>query len=153
MKVINPVFRGVTCADSALFAGKETNDCTVRALASASKMPYEDAHILLNKHGRKNHIGASFRSMMNAYLEAGFELKSVHGTTQNAKWVARHTNMFACEGITLAKILPKLGKGSYILNVTGHAVAVVDGNLIDTFPNPVGKRVIAVFKKIEKPAE
>jgi hypothetical protein len=51
------------------------------------------------------------------------------------------------EGITLAKILPKLHTGSYIVNITGHAVAVVDGKLIDTFDNSANKRVISVFKK------
>lgn len=144
MKYIKADSRGAT-AD-----GLETNDCTVRALANASGMPYEDAHVLLKKYGRKNRCGAKFSTMHSAYNEAGFVLNSVHGTTGQARFVARFTKREAEAGITLGKILPKLTFGEYIVNVTGHAVAVVNGKLIDTFDNPSNKRVVAVFKKIEK---
>jgi len=141
MKLIKAVSRGATAG------GLENNDCTVRALANAGNIAYEDAHILLKKHGRKSWCGSTFTTMQKAYNEAGFALESVHGTTYAAKYVARVTGYLAEEGTTLAKIVPKLGKGSYIVNVTGHAVAVVDGELIDTYDNPANKRVIAVFKK------
>jgi hypothetical protein len=88
--------------------------------------------------------------MQKAYDEAGFVLNSVHGTTGQARYVARITKRESQEGITLAKILPKLAFGEYIVNTTGHAVAVVNGKIIDTFDNPAGKRVVAVFKRIEK---
>lgn len=153
MNYIKADFRGATCADSVLFAGKETNDCTVRALASASGMHYEKAHALLKKNGRKDRCGARFYTMKKAYNEANFSLHSVHGTTIQAKYVARITSTKAQEGITLGKLLPKLTKGSFIVNVTGHAVAVVNGELIDTFDNPAGKRVIAVFKRNELSAD
>lgn len=144
MKYIKADSRGATAG------GLETNDCTVRALANASGMPYEDAHVLLKKYGRKNRCGAMFNTMHKAYDEAGFVLNSVHGTTGQARWIARTTKREAEAGITLGKILPKLAFGEYIVNVTGHAVAVVNGKLIDTFDNPAGKRVVAVFKKVEK---
>jgi hypothetical protein len=144
MKYIKADSRGATAG------GLEHNDCTVRALANASGMDYFDAHNLLSKHGRKNHCGAKFGTMHKAYDEAGFVLNSVHGTTGQARYVARITKREAQEGITLAKMLPKLAFGEYIVNVTGHAVAVVNGKVIDTFNNPAGKRVIAVFKKVEK---
>lgn len=150
MRKIQPVFRGNTCDTSVEFAGKETRDCTVRALASASGMHYDNAHALLKKHGRKDRRGAFFGTMLKAYNEAGFILDSVHGTTVSARCAARISNRKADDGITLAKILPKLAFGEYIVNTTGHAVAVVNGKIIDTFDNPAGKRVIAVFKKIEK---
>jgi hypothetical protein len=150
MQKIEAATRGNTCDTSVEFAGKETRDCTVRALASASGMHYDNAHALLKKHGRKNRCGAFFGTMLRAYNEAGFVLDSVHGTTGAARCAARISNRKADDGITLAKILPKLAFGEYIVNTTGHAVAVVNGKIIDTFDNPAGKRVVAVFKKIEK---
>jgi hypothetical protein len=141
MKLIKAVSRGATAG------GLEKNDCTVRALANAGDIAYEDAHTLLKKHGRKNHCGAFFVTMLKAYNEAGFKLQSVNGTTGAARQSARIANVLSSEGITLAKILPKLHTGSYIVNITGHAVAVVDGKLIDTFDNSANKRVISVFKK------
>jgi hypothetical protein len=141
--------RGISCADS-LVHKNESRDCTVRSLASASGMHYDQAHELLKKHGRKNRCGAFFGTMLKAYTEAGFVLDSVYGTTGAAKHAARISSRKASDGITLAKILPKLAFGEYIVNTTGHAVAVVNGKIIDTFDNPAGKRVVAVFKKIEK---
>lgn len=143
MQKIQAVTRGATSAG-------ETRDCTVRALSNASGMPYENAHALLKKHGRKDRSGAFFGTMLRAYNEAGFILESVHGTTSAARWAARLSKREAEAGITLAKILPKLAFGEYIVNTTGHAVAVVNGKIIDTFDNPAGKRVVAVFKKVEK---
>ena len=144
MKTIQSFTRGATAG------GLEKNDCTVRALANAGGIDYADAHVLLKKHGRKNHCGAKFGTMHKAYTEAGFVVDSVHGTTGQARYVARITKRESQEGITLAKILPKLAFGEYIVNTTGHAVAVVNGKIIDTFDNPAGKRVVAVFKRIEK---
>jgi hypothetical protein len=150
MQKIKAYFRGNTCDTSTNFVGKETRDCTVRALASAAGMHYDNAHALLKKHGRKDRRGAFFSTMLAAYTEAGFVLDSVHGTTVSARYAARIANRKAQDGVTLAKLLPKLAFGEYIVNTTGHAVAVVNGKIIDTFDNPAGKRVIAVFKKIEK---
>jgi hypothetical protein len=143
MKTVQAVTRGATSTG-------ETRDCTVRALSNASGMHYDQAHSLLKKHGRKNRCGAFFSTMLKAYTEAGFVLDSVNGTTGAAKHAARIAKRQASEGITLAKILPKLAFGEYIVNTTGHAVAVVNGKIIDTFDNPAGKRVVAVFKKVEK---
>jgi hypothetical protein len=144
MKTIQSFSRGATAG------GLEKNDCTVRALANAGGIDYADAHILLKKHGRKNHCGAFFGTMLKAYTEAGFVLDSVYGTTGAAKHAARISSRKASDGITLAKMLPKLAFGEYIVNTTGHAVAVVNGKIIDTFDNPSNKRVVAVFKRIEK---
>lgn len=144
MRKIQAVYRGATSE-----TGTEARDCTVRALANAAEMPYEKAHALLKKHGRKDRRGAYFTTMKPAYEEAGFVLYGVYGTTTAARYTARITKMQASEGTTLGKLLPKLGLGEYIVNTTGHAVAVVNGKIIDTFDNPAGKRVIAVFKRID----
>ncbi len=143
MKTVQAITRGATSTG-------ETRDCTVRALSNAGGLHYDQAHALLKKHGRKDRRGAFFGTMLIAYNEADFVLDSVHGTTASARAAARIAKHEAQEGISLAKLLPKLAFGEYIVNTTGHAVAVVNGKIIDTFDNPAGKRVVAVFKKIEK---
>ena len=143
MQKIQAVTRGAT-------SDGETRDCTVRALSNASGMHYDNAHALLKKHGRKDRCGAFFGTMLKAYTEAGFVLDSVHGTTASARWASRVAKRKADDGITLSKILPKLAFGEYIVNTTGHAVAVVNGKIIDTFDNPAGKRVVAVFKRLNE---
>jgi len=144
MQKIQAVYRGATSS-----TGNERNDCTVRALANATEMSYEKAHALLKKHGRKDCKGAYFTTMKPAYEEAGFVLYGVYGTTRAARYTAHVTKQKANAGTTLAKLLPTLGFGEYIVNTTGHAVAVVNGKIIDTFDNPAGKRVVAVFKKVD----
>ena len=144
MRKVQAVYRGATSEK-----GNETRDCVVRALANAINMPYDNAHALLKKHGRKDRCGTYFHTMQSAYEEAGFVLNSVHGTTMAARATALMTGIKPEDGITLSKLLPKLGFGEYIVNTTGHAVAVVNGKIIDTFDNPAGKRVITIFKKVE----
>lgn len=126
----------------------ENNDCTVRALSNAADIDYSKAHHILSKHGRKDRNGAYFTTMLKAYTEAGFKLNSVHGTTHSARHASNESGVRASRGITLAKILPYLDNGRYIVNTTGHAVAVVNSQIIDTYDNQAGKRVIAVFKKL-----
>ncbi len=145
MKRIQSVYRGATSS-----TGNEHNDCTVRALANAIDMPYDQAHALLKKHGRKDRKGAYFPTMKAAYEEAGFIVNAVYGTTKRALHAAYVTKEKAKQGITLGKLLPTLGFGEYIVNTTGHAVAVVNGKIIDTFDNPANKHVVAVFKKVEE---
>jgi len=145
MRKIQAAYRGATCEK-----GNETKDCSVRALSNATEMPYEKAHALLKKHGRKDCRGVFFKTLKGAYEEAGFTLYGVYGSTRAARYAAHISDQKTAEGVTLGKLLPTLGFGEYIVNVTGHAVAVVNGKLIDTFDNPAGKRVVAVFKRINK---
>lgn len=145
MKQVFSVDRGVT-------SSAESSDCTVRALANAAEIPYDVAHALLKKHGRKDRKGATFKTLHAAYEEAGFRLISLHGDGKRARYAARHTGTEHArkwqDGITFGKLVDKLQYGEYIINVTGHAVAVVNGKVIDTFHNNARKRVVAVYKRI-----
>jgi hypothetical protein len=143
MQKVQPISRGATCLNEV-----EAKDCTVRALANAGEMPYAEAHAVLKKHGRKERKGAFFNTMKAAYEEAGFVLEGVYGTTSAARFVSNESNRTARRGITLGNLISSLVSGNYIVNTTGHAVAVVNGRIIDTFDNPAGKRVISVFKKV-----
>lgn len=149
MKTVLSVDRGVTST-------AESNDCTVRALANAADVAYDVAHRVLKKHGRKDRRGATFKTLHAAYEECGFRLMQVCGDGKRARFAARHTDANAgtnsvkwVDGITFGKLVEQLPPyGEYIINVTGHAVAVVNGKVIDTFHNNARKRVVAVYKRI-----
>lgn len=127
---------------------KETNDCTVRALANAKNIPYETAHETLLKHGRKARRGAIISTTHKAYTEQGFICTGVFGTTQRASIQKVYVPSRALHknGITLGKLLPTLSNGRYIVMVTGHAFAVVNGQVIDQSRNSSNKSVFAVYK-------
>jgi len=127
---------------------KESCDCVVRSMANASGMPYDEAHAIAKKYGRKNRKGATIFTMIAAYKEAGFKVRSTHGTSAISSYTSRVTGAGRESGVTLGKLLPTLSKGKYIVNVTGHALAVVDGKIIDTFDNSAKKRVHVVFEEV-----
>lgn len=124
----------------------ERNDCTVRALANATGMAYSEAHALLSKHGRRFKHGAFFKSYYRAYLEAGLSLVGVYGITRRARSAGNIANVTPGPGITLGRMLPRLQRGRYIVLITGHATAVVDGKLVDLGAQKAGSHVFAVFK-------
>ena len=139
MTIIKPEARGASMHT-------ESNDCTVRALANTTGMAYSEAHALLSKHGRRFKRGAFFPSYYKAYLEAGLKLVGVYGTTRRARSAGNTANVTPGPGITLGRMLPRLQSGRYIVLITGHATAVIDGKLIDLGAQRAGSHVFAVFK-------
>lgn len=124
----------------------ESNDCTVRALANAVAIPYPLAHRLLAKAGRKTGRGLSVRDWYPVYKRFGIELQSIHGSSRGARFLANYFCQQQREGITLERLLPRLQNGRYVVHVSGHVFAVVDGKVLDYGDNPAGCRVIAVYK-------
>lgn len=131
----------------------EANDCTVRALANAAGLPYNIAHRVLAKAGRKPKRGAPLEAMTAAYKRMGFVTQSIHGTTKCARYLAKkiETSVEVQRGISLAYMLPRINDGRYIVLVRGHVFAVVNGKVLDYGDNPAGCSVVAVYK-LEKQA-
>lgn len=143
MSYIKPLDFGETRED-------ESKDCTVRALANCTMMEYDDAHEHMAYYGRPSRRGASPSTLMNAYLDAGLSKVQVFGTTRGAKYYARHYGHLVQtpeKGITLKNFCKKYNKGRYIVVYSGHALAVVNGQIIDKFNNSANKRVILAFSK------
>jgi hypothetical protein len=139
MKIIYPVSRGESNAT-------EHNDCTVRALCNAANWKYPEAHAMLSKHGRRFRRGAVFSVYYKAYVEAGAKLIGVYGNTRRAVAAGRIANTQQQAGITLNSLMPRLRSGRYIVLITGHALAVVDGKVIDAGGVRAGSHVFALFK-------
>jgi hypothetical protein len=125
----------------------ESNDCTVRALANATGMPYKLAHrIMAQRASRKVGKGVMASDWHPVYESFGVKLQSIHGSTNGALYLAHLTGKARQAGITLERLLPRLGSGRYIIKVRGHVLAVVDGKVLDYGYNPAGCRVQAVYK-------
>ena len=124
----------------------EANDCTVRALANASGMPYKLAHKIMRKAGREERRGMHADHWLPVLNRLGFTLESIHGTTRGAKYLSYKTGKLAQPGITLDNLLNRLGYGRFIIKIRGHVLAVVDGQVLDYGYNPAGSKVQAVFK-------
>ena len=142
---IEPISRGETREG-------EYNNCTARALANASLMDYDDAHELLAYYGRPDRRGCKAGVFVPAYAEAGFKKLYAVGDNKQARFVA---NKFDCtyveKGLTLAKFCKLNPTGRFIVVYNGHALAVVNGNIVDTFSNKANKRVTMVFSKDSQP--
>lgn len=128
----------------------EARDCAVRALANAAMMDYDDAHEHMAYHGRPDRRGTPANILVGAYVDAGFTDVKVFGTTKGARFYNRNYGHLVTEtnkGITLKNFCKKYNKGRYIVVYSGHALAVINGQIVDKFSNAAGKRVILAFSK------
>lgn len=109
---------------------KQQNDCTVRALAIARDLPYDEAYDILKDAGRKSGRGFDF-----------------------VKWVASQPwatkiSFPAVKGkrrMTPAQFCRDYPKGIFILRVTKHLIAVRDGVIYDAFENRPDRCVYAAW--------
>lgn len=92
-------------------AKNETNDCTVRALASFKGISYDEAHEIMRKKGdRKNGQGCISFMTTKAYESAGLQVNE----------------MFR-ERPTLAKFLRENAGFNGIIGVRGHVFTIKNG--------------------------
>lgn len=125
----------------------ETKDCTVRALACAKGISYDEAHAHMKAHGRVERHGVMPNKIKGIYEAAGFKLVSICGTTRNAMWLRGcFPEVKRLPGISLKKLLPSLSKGRYILGMRGHVFAVVDGVVMDYGYLPAKLYVCEIYK-------
>ena len=102
----------------------ETKDCTVKALAIACNQPYIKAHALLSKRGRINRHGANAPQYLSALSDLGF--RAVHVPRTTAKTIS-----------SLHKQLDPSKR--YIVEVSGHLLAYVNGTIEDWTGDPERK--------------
>ena len=102
---------------------KQSNDCTVRALAVATNTPYDEAYDYLKKYyGRECSKGAFFPKRAADDQALGF----------NFKWIS----FPAIKGekrMNPSKFYKAYPKGIYILKTARHVICVKDGIIYDSF--------------------
>ena len=131
----------------------ETKDCTVRALANATGIPYKDAHALLKKVGRKDKEGISLPVVLNAFEDLAIKPVYISSNTKDGRYLCMYygwTN--PNKGMSLGKAVKTFTKGKYIALVNCHVIALVDGHLIDIFDNP-GKQYLRALFEVQETFE
>ena len=102
---------------------KQSNDCTVRALAIVCGIEYDQAYDLIAAAGRKSGKGFYFREFIDSKKANGFmftwmSFPAIKGETRMnpVKFCQRYTN------------------GRYIIKTARNVAAVIDGVLYDVAP-------------------
>ncbi len=94
---------------------KDYNFCTVVAVATVCNMSFGKARIKMEKAGRPHRYGAYQWQYHEVIQRRGFKLEPVYGF----------------EGHHVKTMGKKLGSGTYLINVRGHVLAIVDGVIND----------------------
>lgn len=105
----------------------ENNDCTVKAIAITTGIPYKKVHAELKKVGRKDGKGATIWQMQNACEKLGFKMVAVPKKNFLEKY-PKSTNL---KNITTnhPEKFNKVWKDGkkYIFSTAKHVAAVIDG--------------------------
>jgi len=102
----------------------EANDCTVKAIAIACQIPYREAHQYLASLGRQKGRGWYWKThvrgnrLISGYMD---NLKRLHVEYESVEVASR----------TVSQIERELQDGHYIVQVNGHALALVNGKVED----------------------
>lgn len=125
----------------------EKNDCTVRALQHSTGISYEEAHTFMKKHGREDGKGAMSNFIYPKFAMNGKKLthSGFLGECIDKKGGYRKRYRFP----TINQMIQKLGKGSYILNINRHVIALVDGIVKDSHISGGKSRVKSYFTVVE----
>lgn len=126
----------------------EANDCTVRALANVSGMPYSIADRVLSAEGRRSRRRCGLEAMHAAYKRMGLELQAVYGEDRTARYMQQRIapGSILQQGSTIGTQIKTMTQGRYIVLIRGHVFAVVDGKVLDYGNIAAGSRIQAVYK-------
>jgi hypothetical protein len=122
---------GIIGYTESVIAKNETNDCFVRAVASAYEIPYDEAHTWVKeKFGRKDRKGTMFVACKLATmysLNQTFSGKSIKAIGDLRSYVP---NTYKIKRTTLNQFIKKYPTGTYIIIVRGHAFTLKNGAVI-----------------------
>ena len=129
----------------------ESNDCTVKALAIATGISYEQAHGLLALRGRSYRKGTSMSNVWSAIHELGWTATTIVDrpmverherwsqmghkmtTTDEVKKIRKH-ELFKAKTIkTLSDYLPS--RGIFLVETSSHVLCVRAGQIHDWTKN------------------
>lgn len=101
---------------------RDNNYCTIRSIAIAFKIPFEEAYLIGKKAGRKHGEGFYLSELM----------KFLYNNTRydNFQRIKLKSN-----GITIRRFIENYPIGKFVCGRRGHAFAVIHGEIQDTTPN------------------
>ena len=112
----------------------DSKDCSVRALAVATGVPYAVASVAYSVLGRRLKAGTQVSLSERLHIE-----------------ILGMTRITAVEGMDLETFLQVVPTGRYVVHKTGHAFAVIDG-VVHDWENTTraGTRITRVWKVTER---
>lgn len=123
----------------------ERNDCAVRAIANVGAYPYPMALKLMTQEGRPRGRGTPWDTLHKVYTMAGAFDVTYYGERMR-RLSEKRSVALRPQGMTLETFLERHPKGRYVVVITKHALAVVDGTIVDMGKNRAGKRLMASYK-------
>jgi hypothetical protein len=131
-------------------AYRETNDCTVRGLASLFNCSYGLAHRKLKKWGRPYRRGASWSTVERATEElsriTGKGVK-VGGYPQMLASTAR---LYGHKALTINQFIKQHPRGVFLLSMRGHVATLRDGVLYDHTQGSSKRRLVVGYYRIKE---
>jgi hypothetical protein len=119
---------------------KEKNSCVPLALTALTQKPYNEVYKYLADRGRRKGHGTS-RS-----LTMGFLLENKFAPVPDSKLVSVYINggRKVERSMTVGTFSKNYPNGRYLLFVRSHVVAVIDGEILDTWDSSK-RRVTSAF--------
>jgi len=111
----------------------ESRDCVVRALSLAFNKPYLDVHAACARVGRKKHRGMKM-------FEIDAVLRLLTGDYGNTLKRTSKYRLDSHPRLTFAQFAAKYPKGRFVIVMSGHALALIDGVYHDMERAAVGAR-------------
>jgi hypothetical protein len=136
-------------SDSSI-AKTESNDCVVRAIASAFEMHYDEAHKLVakiwfrkNREGTRNFTGGMHHMAQNEIQINGKLFSNLGDSKGNMKYDVKSKGQIIKRNMTTGTFIKKYPVGKYLVVVRGHAFSIINGQVVgNTGDATMKKRVI-----------
>ncbi len=141
MGLLHPYIHRTALHDAGRAASKRSrqkNDCTVRAIATATRITYDEAYELLANAGRVCSKGFAFAPWAEKAVVNGCSFQWQILRKQRGK--AR---------VNIAVFCKQYGQGTYIIKVRRHVLTVIDGMCHDCFISD-GLRAVEGFWRVVK---
>jgi len=150
-----PTKEAIIGYSDSIIAKTESNDCAVRAIASAFEMNYDEAHNFVAKIWfRKNREGTKkfvigMRHMVDNKIPINGKLFSTLGDQDgNMKYDVKVKGQVVKRNMTTGTFIKNNPVGNYLVVVRGHAFSIIDGKVVGNSSDAkMKKRVInSAFK-------
>ena len=126
-----------------------TGDCTCRANAIATQMPYDYVYDMLNENAKHQQI--TKRQPSRGSARTGVDKTTIRRIMEMLGWEWTPT-MHIGSGCTVHLRDGELPMGRLVVSVSKHMVAVVDGVILDTHdPSRGGTRCVYGYWSLRHP--
>lgn len=125
----------------------DSNNCTVLALAATTGISYDEAFQIAQNQWRRKHKKGVRTSTLEFYFTSKIGAKKVD---TKKVYHTKHNNKNVVCKMTVGTFAKEYSAGNYYVLVSGHALAVNDGKILDhTNLIPKNKRIVKCAWKIK----